>query len=80
MINHPYGFTRRQAIRSLMGGSLLLPGVISELLAADAARGLDADPLAPKEPHFQPKAKRVIFLYMSGFGSSVSTCDTPPLM
>ena len=78
MINHPYGFTRRQAIRSLMGGSLLLPGVISELLAADFARGLDADPLAPKEPHFQPKAKRVIFLYMSGGVSHVDTLDPKP--
>ncbi len=61
-----------------MGGSLLLPGVISELLAADAARGLNADPLAPKEPHFQPKAKRVIFLYMSGGVSHVDTLDPKP--
>lgn len=78
MIQHPSGFTRRQALRSLMGGSLLLPGVISELLAADAARGLNADPLAPKEPHFQPKAKRVIFLYMSGGVSHVDTLDPKP--
>ena len=78
MINHPYGFTRRQALRSLMGGSLLLPGVISELLAADSARSFDADPLSPKEPHFQPKAKRVIFLYMSGGVSHVDTLDPKP--
>jgi Protein of unknown function (DUF1501) len=78
MIHHFSGFTRRQALRSLMGGSLLLPGVISELLAADAARDLDVDPLAPKEPHFQPKAKRVIFLYMSGGVSHVDTLDPKP--
>ena len=61
-----------------MGGSLLLPGVISELLAADSARGLNTDPLAPKEPHFRPKAKRVIFLYMSGGVSHVDTLDPKP--
>ena len=61
-----------------MGGSLLLPGVISELLAAEAARGLEADPLAPREPHFQPKARRVIFLYMSGGVSHVDTLDPKP--
>ena len=61
-----------------MGGSLLLPGVISELLAADATRGLNTDPLAPKEPHFRPKAKRVIFLYMSGGVSHVDTLDPKP--
>ena len=46
---------RRQAIRSLMGASLLMPGMFSELMA-------DEDPMAPKKPHFAPKAKRVIFL------------------
>ena len=78
MIPHPSGFTRRQALRSLMGGSLLLPGMIAELLAADAGRGLFVDPLAPREPHFQPKAKRVIFLYMSGGVSHVDTLDPKP--
>ena len=61
-----------------MGGSLLLPGMIAELLAADAGRGLFVDPLAPREPHFQPKAKRVIFLYMSGGVSHVDTLDPKP--
>lgn len=43
---------RRTLLRSMVGGSLLLPGVVSQLLAAD-------DPLAPKKPHFAPKARRV---------------------
>jgi len=47
--------TRRQAIRSLFGSSLLMPGLLSDLMAAD-------DPMAPKTPHFPAKAKRVIFL------------------
>ena len=40
--------SRRRFLRSLVGGSLALPGILSELLAADAR---SADPLAPKKPH-----------------------------
>ena len=59
---------RRQAIRSLMGASLVMPGMFSELMA-------DEDPMAPKKPHFEPKAKRVIFLYMTGGVSHVDSFD-----
>lgn len=65
--------TRRQALRSLVGGSLLLPGILSEMLAAEAS-----DPLAPRAPHFPGRAKRVIFLYMSGGASHVDTFDPKP--
>lgn len=64
--------SRRTVIRSLVGGSLLLPGILSELL------GQDADPLAPKRPHFEPRAKRVIFLNMSGGVSHVDSFDYKP--
>ncbi|MCE9608957.1 MAG: DUF1501 domain-containing protein [Chthoniobacter sp.] len=66
---------RRTAIRSLLGSSLVLPGILSELLATPPA--LD-DPLAPKLPHFAPKAKRVIFLHMSGGVSHVDSFDYKP--
>src|SRR5258707_857402 len=66
---------RRHAIRSLLGTSLVLPGLLSELLAAPAA---PEDPLAPKPPHFPAKAKRVIFLHMSGGVSHVDTFDYKP--
>ena len=36
------------------------------------------DPLAPKKPHFEPAAKRVIFLFMSGGPSHVDTFDPKP--
>src|SRR6185503_572197 len=72
------GCTRRQAIRSLLGGSLLLPGILSELLAADSARGGPLDPLAPKPSHFPSRAKRVVFLYMSGGLSHVDSFDPKP--
>src|SRR5437867_3815402 len=66
---------RRTMIRSLVGGSLMLPGILSELLAGDESGG---DPLSPKQPHFTPKAKRVIFLNMSGGSSHVDSFDYKP--
>ncbi len=37
-----------------------------------------ADPLAPKTPHFAPKAKRVIFLFMAGAPSHLEMFDYKP--
>src|SRR5438105_3087642 len=45
---------------------------------AQAAPGSYANPLAPRPPHFAPKAKRVIFLFMYGGPSSVDTFDYKP--
>jgi len=36
------------------------------------------DPLAPKRPHFAPRAKRVIFLFMQGGVSHVDSYDYKP--
>jgi len=79
MKTKPFHYSRRSMIRSLAGGSLLLPGIVSELLATErqpAATG--ADPLAPKSPHFTPRAKQVIFLNMSGGVSHVDSFDYKP--
>jgi hypothetical protein len=66
-------------LRSLLGGSLLLLGIVSDLLAADGtAIGAAANPMLPKPSHFAPKAKRVIFLYMSGGVSHVDSFDPKP--
>ena len=68
-----FDFSRRGFLRSMIGGSMLMPGLVSRLLAEDAT-----DPLAPKLSHFPPKAKRVIFLYMSGGVSHVESFDPKP--
>ena len=68
---HP---TRRTALRSMVGGSLLLPVIVSLLLAEDGP----PDPLAPKKPHFTPKAKRVIWLFSTGGVSQMDTFDPKP--
>lgn len=38
----------------------------------------EANPLSPKQPHFTPRAKRVIFLAMQGAPSHVDTFDYKP--
>jgi hypothetical protein len=65
----------------MVGGSILLPGILSELLADDtgspaaAKQSPAADPLAAKPPHYAPKAKRVIFLFATGGVSHIDTFD-----
>ncbi|RMG35051.1 MAG: DUF1501 domain-containing protein [Planctomycetota bacterium] len=39
-----------------------------------------ANPLAPRRPHFEPKARSVIFLYMYGGPSHIDTFDYKPAM
>src|SRR3989442_2694793 len=68
---------RRQMARSLVCGSLVLPGIIRQLLA-DEARDDMLNPLAPKAPHFPGKAKRVIFLFMTGGVSHMDSFDPKP--
>src|SRR4051794_36998715 len=71
---HRWG--RRGVLRSLVSGSLLLPGLVGDLLAT--AGGPEDDPLAARPPHFAPRAKRVIFLYMSGGLSHLESFDPKP--
>lgn len=49
------------------------------LLRAAEAKG-HANPLAPKDPHFAPRAKSVIFLFMYGGPSHIDTFDYKPAM
>jgi hypothetical protein len=58
-------------------GLLALTEMLSRqgLLAADSSL---PNPLAPKRPHFEPKAKSVIFLFMSGGPSHVDLFDPKP--
>ncbi|QDT60412.1 hypothetical protein SV7mr_29340 [Stieleria bergensis] len=46
---------------------------------ASHAAGTES-PLAPKPPHFAPKAKSIIFLYMDGGPSHVDTFDYKPML
>ena len=55
-------------------GSLAL----AAMLAEEGTLLAETDPLAPKKPHFDARAKRVIFLFMSGGPSHVDTFDPKP--
>src|SRR4051812_49778080 len=72
--------SRRSMLRSLVGGSVLMPALLTEMLhAAELPTNSKAlDPLAPKLPHFAAKAKRVIFLFMTGGVSHVDSFDYKP--
>ena len=65
---------RRGFLRSAVAGSLLFPGIVQQLLADEA------DPLAPRVPQFPAKAKRVIFLFMTGGVSHIDSFDPKPAL
>ena len=74
--------SRRDMLRQCASG---FGAVAATALMADPAfSGDDVDapinPLAPKQPHFDPTAKNVIFLYMDGGPSQVDTFDYKPLL
>jgi hypothetical protein len=71
--------TRREILQRASGGfgAIALRGLLADEAQADNAR-LPADPLSPKVPHHKPRAKRVIFLYMTGGVSHVDSFDPKP--
>jgi hypothetical protein len=77
ILDHTDSSSRRGAMRSMVGGSMLFSGLVSQLMAEETAGSL-SDPLAPRPTHFPAKAKRVIFLYMSGGVSHVDSWDPKP--
>jgi hypothetical protein len=77
--------TRRDFLRSAGGGfgTIALAALLAEqgLLVSDAAAEVPSpalNPLAPRKPHFEARAKRVIFLFMSGGPSHLETFDPKP--
>jgi hypothetical protein len=76
--------TRREVLLQAANG---FGAVALAALATDPEYGMAAssstnavNPLAPKKPHFQPRAKNIIFLYMDGGPSQVDTFDPKPLL
>lgn len=67
--------TRRDLLRTA-GNGFGLVGLAGVL--ADAARAEGS--LLPKAPHFAPKAKQVIFLFLNGGPSQVDTFDPKPML
>ncbi len=51
---------------------------LQSLLSRDAAAASSDKPLAPRAPHFAPKAKRVIYLFQAGAPSHLELFDNKP--
>jgi hypothetical protein len=75
-MSHPLLVTRRQALQSAACGfgSLALSGMLAQ------QAGAATNPLLAKQPHFAPRAKRVIFIFMQGGPSHVDSFDYKPLL
>jgi hypothetical protein len=78
----PDALSRREMLRlAACGfGSVAFAGLAARASAVPWLVGDDGAPglLAPKKPHFAPRAKRVIFLCMAGAPSHVDTFDYKP--
>lgn len=61
-------------------GGMGLASLLGRDLAAAPARDRKTDPLAPLPPHFAPKAKRVIFLFMAGGPSQLELFEPKPTL
>jgi hypothetical protein len=85
---HP-GLSRREVLCRIGGGfgTLGLMSVFADAGLLRAAPGANApgsprqvNPLAPRPPHFPPRARRLIFLFMNGGPSHVDTFDPKPAL
>src|SRR5262245_58865241 len=63
-------------------GAVALSGILSDNFFARAGQQLPAfvNPMAPKKPQFEPKAKAVIFIFCYGGPSHVDTFDYKPVL
>ncbi len=73
------GITRRQALKSAGAGFgyLALAGLLGETASASDRRAAPG-PLAPRQPHFRARAKRIIFVFMEGAMSQMDTFEYKP--
>jgi Protein of unknown function (DUF1501) len=62
-------------------GAIALSAMLSaDGLVSKASGAAVVDPLAPKQPHFKPTAKSVIWLFMEGGPSHIDTFDPKPAL
>ncbi len=79
--DHLHGLSRRHFFKStgLAAGRIALAGLMfPELLRAETQSGMRAHPALPDLPHFAPKAKRLIYLFMNGGPSQIDLLDYKP--
>ena len=72
--------SRRSMLRRTAAGfGALATAALFAESSPSVANGAEAiDPFAPRNPHFAPRAKNIIFLYMDGGPSQVDSFDPKP--
>ncbi|AMV31879.1 hypothetical protein VN12_07145 [Pirellula sp. SH-Sr6A] len=82
--NHPFELALQQETRrhffercGIGVGALALQQLLAQ---SGFGAGFESNALAPKDPHFAPKAKRVIFLFMAGGPSQLDMLDYKPAL
>ena len=70
--------SRRDALMKMGGGFGSLG--LASLIGSASGSSNESSPLAPKRPHFEPRAKRIIQLFMPGGPSQVDTFDYKPMI
>lgn len=82
MTNSPSPRSRRDMLQKCGMGmaGMALHSLLGEGLSVRAATELGGGPLADKPPHFAPRAKHVIHLFMNGGPSHVDTFDPKPAL
>jgi hypothetical protein len=68
--------SRRAFLRECAGGIGTL--ALAQLLESEGRGAEPSSPLSPVKPHFKPKAKNVIFLFMEGAPSQMDLFDEKP--
>jgi hypothetical protein len=61
-------------------GKIALASLLSQSMAPAGRAATTHDPLAPRQPHFAPKAKCVIHLFMAGAPSQLDLFDYKPML
>ena len=72
---YPAMLHRRRALSRIACG---FGATAAAALLGEESAAAGVDPMAPKRPHFAPRAKRVIFLFLHGGISHVDTFDEKP--
>lgn len=78
MLSSPTFYSRRHFLRDCTYGlgKVAAAGLLTDSLAQAAS----SNPLSARGPHFAPKAKRVIHLFMAGAPSQLETFDPKPML
>ena len=72
------GLVSRRDLLRLSGAGFGMLGLSALLQQEEPLQAANSNPLASRHPHFAPRAKHVIYLFMNGGPSHVDTFDPKP--